>query len=712
MKIQSQEPSVNQFSIGTKVQRHHVERLAIVYVRQSTMQQVEHHKESTRLQYALVDRAKQYGWPSKGTLVIDDDLGISGATAEGRPGFQKLVAEVGMNHVGIILGIEMSRLARSCKDWHQLLEVCALFGTLIGDIDGVYDPSNHNDRLLLGLKGTISEAELHVIKTRMYEGKFAKAKRGELNNPLPIGYVRRLSGEVIKDLDEQVQQTIQLIFDKFRKFKTITGVLNYFVRNGIQLPFRIRSGPDKGEFNWKRPNRSAICHVLHNPAYAGIYVFGRYQVDPRKKVPGRSATGRARMNLQEWKVMIKDKYPAYITSEEYERNLKQIKDNDSKFRGVIRKGPSLLSGLLICGHCGRRMATQYTNNGKDLRYFCSQLYVAYGEEPCQSLVGNPLDQLVSELVLEAVQPAALEISLKVAEDLEKENIELQLHWKKRLERACYEVERARRQYNAVEPENRLVVRSLEKQWEEALAAEASLKNEYDRFLAEQSTTLSKEEREGILRLATDIPMLWYAPTTTDAERQSIIRFLIDHIDVSVQGTSEKVHICIHWAGGYQTEAKFDRPIASLAHMSNFEEFKGRLQSLLASGLKYQKVAETLNAEGWRSPTKQQPFTKSRIYGLVGSLGMQRQKELEIPEGERQKNEWTIYELADKLKMSSVTLRHWLSKGKGKVAMRSIKCKRGKVLLAYAGDEAIARLCALRDENLMKRGPKKQSLPTT
>ena len=370
---------------NSKIQYHHQDRLAIVYIRQSTLQQVERHGESTKLQYGLVEKAYQFGWSKEQIIIIDDDLGRSGANAEGRPGFQRLVAEVSLDRVGIIFGVEISRLARSCKDWYQLLEVCALFSTLIADTDGVYDPTTYNDRLLLGLKGTMSEAELHVIKQRMLAGKKAKAQRGELNMLLPIGYSRRLSGEVIKDPDEQAQSLIALIFDLFEQFLTINAVLKYLVSHNIKLPHRERSGLQKGELIWRRPNRPSLNNLFHNPIYAGAYVYGRRPTDHRRKKPGRPSTGRTVAKPSEWEVLIQNKVPAYITWEQYQRNLRQLAANSAQGIGVPRHGPSLLSGILICGRCGLRMTTYYSSNSK-LRYSCTRMAVDYAAPTCQSEV--------------------------------------------------------------------------------------------------------------------------------------------------------------------------------------------------------------------------------------------------------------------------------------------------------------------------------------
>lgn len=307
-----------------KIQSHHRHRLAIVYVRQSSPQQVLNHHESTQLQYDLVARAQAFGWSAERVIIIDDDLGKSGASTAGRTGFQRLVSEVSLDHVGLILGIEISRLARSCADWHQLLELCALFGTLIADSDGIYDPMQYNDRLLLGLKGTMSEAELHILKQRMLEGRLHKARRGALETLLPTGYLRRPSGEVTFDPDEQVQHVVRLIFRKFSELGTLNAVLQYLVRHDIQLGIRLQSGLGKGELEWHRPNRMTLQNLLKNPIYAGAYAYGRRQVDRRKQQPGRRGTGRIVMKPDEWFVLLHDQCPAYISWPQYEHNLARL----------------------------------------------------------------------------------------------------------------------------------------------------------------------------------------------------------------------------------------------------------------------------------------------------------------------------------------------------------------------------------------------------
>src|SRR5690349_11362292 len=343
-----------------KIQARHCDRHAVVYVRQSTLRQVEQNRESTRLQYGLADRACRLGWRRDQVVVIDDDLGRSGASTSDGPGFQRLVAEVGFGHIGLVLGIEVSRLARSCRDWHQLLEMCALFDTLIGDADGIYDPGLYNDRLLLGLKGTMSEAEIHILKARMLEGRRAKAQRGELVLGLPRGFVLKPSGEVALDPDEEVQEVIRLVFALFERRRSISGVLRYLVDHAIRLPDRARSGATKGDVHWTRPNRATLCDMLRHPAYAGAYVYGRRKHDSRLRLPGKPHSGRRFLrDPKAWMVLHQNAHPAYIDWTTYERNQAQMAANRTRYTGVPRGGAALLGGLVSCGVCGRRMLTTY-----------------------------------------------------------------------------------------------------------------------------------------------------------------------------------------------------------------------------------------------------------------------------------------------------------------------------------------------------------------
>jgi DNA invertase Pin-like site-specific DNA recombinase len=647
------------------------ERLAVVYVRQSTAQQVLNHEESTRLQYGLVSRAQQMGWPKERVLVIDDDLGKSAASSRDRGGFQRLVSEVSLGHVGMILGVEMSRLARSSKDWHQLLEICALFGTLISDLDGVYDASQYNDRLLLGLKGTMSEAELHIIKQRMHQGKLSKARRGELAFPVPIGYIRRPSGEVVFDPDEEVQQVVSLVFRKFEELGTIRGVLRYLVDNGVKLGVRVHEREGKGELEWRRPNRGTLQNMLNNPIYAGAYAYGRRRIDPRRKKPGRPSTGYvSRLKpSEEWYVMIKDRLPAYLSWEHYEKNLERLAANQShaNTKGTPGRGISLLQGLLVCGRCGARMNVRYgKGRGREHHvYFCSRLASDYGGKACQNVSGPTLDEFVTRKVLEALKPAALELSLAAAEHVEREREELDHLWHKRLERAAYEARRAGRHYRLLEPENRLVARQLARDWEQELATQQRLEEEYRRFLHESPKELTESERRQIRRLAEDIPALWGASTTTNKDRKEIIRQILEQAVVEVEGKSERVRVRFEWAGATTTEDVVMRPVAKLEQLSYYPELCEHVRRLTAQGFSAGHIAERLNKKGYRTPIRRGEFGAQMVGDLMRRLGSKTQGH---PSSERQQegpldeNEWWLSELATEVGMPKVTLYGWIRRG--------------------------------------------------
>ncbi|MDP9373946.1 MAG: recombinase family protein [Chloroflexota bacterium] len=643
--------------------RHH-DRLAVVYVRQSTVQQVLDHQESTRLQYGLAARAQDLGWAAERVVVIDDDLGQSGASAEARVGFQRLVSEVSLDHVGLVLGVDMSRLARSSKDWHQLLEICALFGTLIADLDGVYDPGQYNDRLLLGLKGTMSEAELHILKQRMEQGRLSKARRGELAVPVPSGYLRRPSGEVVLDPDEQVQEVVRLIFRKFAELGTLNAVLRYLVRHHVQLGIRVREGPGKGELEWRRPNRMTLQNLLKNPLYAGAYAYGRRQVDPRTARPGRPSTGRRVIAPDGWYVLLRDHGPAYISWEQYERNLARLKANQARAEevGVARKGAALLAGLVICAKCGRRLHVRYGGRCNRHTYICSRLMSDYGGEICQQLAGPPLDTLVSTWVLDALTPAALDLSLAAATNLERERADLVRLWEQRLERAAYEAERAARQYRRCEPENRLVARQLERDWEGALAAQQHLREEYRRFEQQQPRLLSAAEQAAIRRLAQDIPALWAAATTTVAERKEIVRQVVERVVIDAEGASERVQVRVTWVGGVQTAGELIRPVARLTQLSYYSQLCARAQVLAGEGLTAEAIAARLNAEGYRPPKRREQFGRQGVQELLRDLGVRAPRARLAPRDGLGPEEWWVAELAQRVGMPLATLQGWIRRG--------------------------------------------------
>jgi excisionase family DNA binding protein len=646
-----------------KVQPRHLDRLAIVYVRQSTLQQLEQHRESTALQYGLAERACRLGWPRPRVSVIDDDLGCSGASAEGRPGFQRLVAEVGLGHVGLVLGFEVSRLARSCRDWYHLLEICALAGTLIADSDGVYDPALYNDRLLLGLKGTMSEAELHIMRARLEQGRWHKAERGELGFNLPRGYLKGTSGEVVLDPDERVRDTIRLVFDVFARRGSVHGVLRYLIDHGIALPDRDRRGPARGEVVWRRPHRGAILNLLTSPTYAGAYVFGRRQAGGPGVGTRRCRAGQPSRDPADWRVLLPDRWPAYISWSTYEENQKRLDTNRSKHKGVPRGGPSLLAGILFCGRCGHRMVTCYRNNGRDLRYDCTHDQINHGAPHCQSLSGGTLDALVTGLILEVLRPSAIEVSLQLAEDVELERARRHRQWALRLEQARYEVERAERQYDAVEPENRLVARTLEQRWEAALAAEAGLREEQARFLAREPAQLTAADREAIRALAEDIPGLGRAATTTAAERKQIARLLLERIEVTVAGVSENAEVVCHWVGGRQSRHALVRSVRRTVQLARHVELLARIRELHAQGLRPPVIARALQADGWRS-AHGKGFTEGSVRALLTRMGVvSTSPKRPSAVVARCAGELTVTEIAARLNLPEGTVYNWLYKGR-------------------------------------------------
>lgn len=649
-----------------KLHPWHRERLAVVYVRQSTAQQVLLHQESTRLQYGLVARAEALGWSNERVLVIDDDLGKSGTTAAGRAGFQRLVTEVSLGHVGLILGVEMSRLARSNVDWHRLLEVCALFGTLIADLDGIYDPAQYNDRLLLGLKGTMSEAELHLLKQRMYQGCLSKARRGELTFALPTGYVWGPDRQIQFDPDEQVQQVVQLIFRQFEELGTLGGVLRYLARHDIRIGVRVREGPGKGQLVWRRPNRMTLQNLLKHPLYAGAYAYGRRQDDPRRKRAEQPRSGRVVMRRADWHAFLPEHAPAYIAWEQYERTLARLEANRARAAsmGAVRNGTALLAGLVVCAQCGARLIVhyhQYHGHPAPFTYDCTRRRGNYGGPLCQHVAGPCLDAFVSAQVLAALAPAALELSLAAAQQVEQERAALTQLWQQRRERATYEAERAARQYHAVEPENRLVARTLEWAWEEKLAAQQQLEEDYHRFMREQPRVLTEPEREAIRQLAADIPALWAAPSTTPADRKEIVRQVVERVEVDAQGKSEQVRVRITWVGGGQTEGLVARPIARYADRSDYAPLCGRVRELTLAGWSAPATAHQLDADGYP------PVRSGRRWSVHSVLALRRHAGLggQHRRGQSREvlgpDEWWAPELARALPVPRSCLFAWIQR---------------------------------------------------
>jgi DNA invertase Pin-like site-specific DNA recombinase len=679
-----------------KIQPWHLERLAVVYVRQSSQYQVIHNKESAEVQSGFRNLAMAWGWPSSRVIVVDHDQAQTGTSSEARTGFQWIMTEVNLNHVGIILGFQMSRLARANADWYHLLDRCAVFHTLLADQDGIYDPTTYNDRLLLGLKGTMSEAELHLLGQRLYEARLNKARRGEQFTSAPTGYVRSPCGNHLElDPDEQVQHVVRLIFDKFDELGSVGAVLRYLVRHDIKLGFRVPAGSPASQVQWRPAFRLTLNRIFRHPYYAGCYAFGFTHCDPRRRRPGHPDSGVVLVEPLKWQIMIPDAVPAYITWQRYLSNRERIAANRSlpTTPGVNRGCRSVLSGLVYCGRCGKRMRVSYHTKGSPVYYQCVAARVERDEPICQSITGKPLETLVSKELLLAIEPARLELSVHAIADLERERKGLDKHWQQRLERARIETERAARQYQVVEPENRLVARELERRWEQALEGQRKLEEEYDRFLAERPRELSREERQRIEALAVDIPGLWHAPSTTAEERQEIVRFLVERITVTVRGETELADVTIRWAGGVESRHEIHRPVRTYQQLSRFDTLCDRTAELRRAGSTTEEIAEQLNHEGFHPPRGPDRFNRhvvNQFLTRLGSLGPKSTRRIS-PEDLRP-GEWTINDLASKLNMPGITLRHWHYRGWVRARKSS---EVGGCWILWADQKELGRLRHLR-----------------
>jgi DNA invertase Pin-like site-specific DNA recombinase len=694
--------------LSSKIFNHHLERLAIVYVRQSSTKQVEENIESTQLQYRLVDRAAALGWPRQRMEVIDQDLGISGRSIEGRAGFQRLLAEVSLEHVGIVFGIEMSRLARSCRDWHQLLELCAVFGTLLGDADGIYDPRDYNDRLLLGLKGTMSEAELHVLQGRLRAGQLNKARRGEYFSHAPIGYVR--SGDTLElEPDDQARSVVQLIFDKFAELGSMSGVRRCLRENEIRIGVRDHRGPERGKLKWRPINQATLLGILHHPVYAGAYVYGRREANPKKLVPGQPGRGRRWAKPDDWDVLIPDRLPAYITWAQWEKNQRKLRENSAKYQtGGAARGTALLAGRVICGRCGKRMSVCYSGQSK-VRFTCDMSRNQWGEAQCQSFNARPLHELIERQLLIALAPASLDLSLSAAQQIESDRQDTSRHHQQTVERARYQSDLARSRYEAVDPKNRLVAAELERRWEASLLEQRHAEESLDRFLREQPSRLTAEETKRIRALAEDIPALWQAPSTSGVERQTILRALVEQVVVEVLGRSERVAVSIRWAGGFESRDEIRRAVGTFEQLESADVIRARIVALKQQGWAHAAVASQLNAEDHRAasggpftgPIVSQLCRQFRAAGLLTDA-----QTFSRDEGNRSSEFWRLGELARYLGIKQATLSTWRRRG-------WVHAERvGQRWHLWADGEELARLRQLTEHrrNGLQRTPSHLTTP--
>ena len=589
-------------AVEERITTAHRAKLAYVYVRQSSPGQVRHHQESTELQYRLVERVVQLGWPRERVQVIDDDLGKSGSSSDERYGFQRLIAEVGLNKAGLVISLDASRLARNNRDWHQLLELCSLFGVLIADGERLYDPGVYHDRLLLGLSGIMSEAELHQIRTRLHQGERQKAARGDLRLPLPAGLTHSREGGIILTPDEEVQERLRLVFAKFRELRSAKAVMRYLQRAGLILPVRPIHGPAPHEIIWRPADSAKVIQILKNPAYAGAYVYGRRQQNPIRQQLGRRRIATVKVAIEDWSVCLRDAHPGYIDWEEFMANQRQLADNVNRYEagrsGVPRKGNALLQGIVSCGRCGRRMCLRYSEpQGNYPVYMCVADNSIDGLPRCQEVRALLVDAEVERLLLLALRPDQIALAIASLGEIEAESQVLERQWTLKRERARFEADRARRQYDAVEPENRLVARWLEKLWEEKLRRAEDVERDHDAWRREQAIMITEADRADILALGENLPLVWHAGTTTAADRKQILRLVISDVFLDQKRERGRVWTKIIWQTGATSEHWLQRRVQSYTQHADPDQLQKRIRELNALNKMDAEIAIILNAEG-------------------------------------------------------------------------------------------------------------------
>ena len=641
-----------------KVTPEHLRRDAYLYVRQSTLRQVAENVESTQRQYALRDRALAAGWPAERIHVIDTDLGKSGSSATARDGFQHLVSEVALGKAGIVMGLEVSRLARNSADWHRLIELCSLSATLILDEDGIYDPAAFNDRLLLGLKGTMSEAELHIIRARLRGGILNKARRGELEMRLPVGLVYRPDGKIILDPDIGVQSAIRMLFDTFDRTASATKTARFLHEQGVRFPSRLQSGPNKGEIVWALPHHARILQVLHSPRYAGAFVFGRRRT--RRRADG--GTNIIVLPRQEWQFVIKDAHPGYIDWDRFEANQQRLTDNGRAFHsdrrsGPPREGPALLQGRVLCGICGERMGIEYHQVRGDRcgcpNYVCKEQLIRRGGRVCQSVPGKAVDAAISALLVELVTPMNLEVTLAVQRELESRAAEIDAARRQHVERTRYEAELARRRYMNVDPDNRLVANTLEAEWNDKLRIHSAAAAEHDRRRQEQAASLGEEARCRIRELAEQFPRVWNDHRVPSAERKRILRLLVE--DVTLLKSQTTITAKVRLSGGATRTLVLPRPL-SIADIRKFKpEVVAEVDRLLEHHRDHE-IADILNNRGLRTG-EGKPFKRTTIYVLRNGYNLTSHHDRL-----RQRGLLTTHELAARFQVTTSTVRAWGRQG--------------------------------------------------
>jgi DNA invertase Pin-like site-specific DNA recombinase/predicted DNA-binding transcriptional regulator AlpA len=645
----------------TKIGAPHLNRAAYVYLRQSTPGQVAHNRESTHRQYGLVDRATALGWSRQQVVIIDEDLGVSGSGIDERSGFARLTAEVVLGHVGIIFGLEVSRLARNNADWYRLLDLCGFSDTLIADADGIYHPAMFNDRLVLGLKGTMSEAELHVLRARLLGGIRNKAARGELRRGLPVGFVwGDTDGEIRFHPDEAVCGMIRTVFSRFAELGSARRVWLWLRTEGLSFPMRIDSG---SSVRWVDPSYIAVYHVLTNPVYAGAYVYGKSRREVTLDASGSPKRRMRKLPQAQWSVLIPNHHQGYIDWSTYEANRARISANTrprphQSGSGAVREGTALLQGLAVCGHCGRKLRTHYTGRTASAGYHCAGKILVSGRGGyCLNAGATQIDNAVAQSVLAALAPLGIEAALAAAVRLEADHDDALAQWRLAVERANYEAQRAERRYRAIDPDNRLVARGIEAEWENCLRELEKAKAELARREQQRPKTLTADERDRLLALGADLPKVWQAPTTSARDKKELLRTLLEEIIITVHKNEDRTHLTLRWRGGVLTDLDLDTPRYRPTGVRTDEDTVALVRRL-AAHYPDSMIAGILNRQGRKSAYGHR-FTAN----IVSSLRRQWdipcfERAINPPEGEL----LNIKQIAAELGVAASTIHRWLNEG--------------------------------------------------
>lgn len=646
--------------MNNKIQPYHKEKLAYVYLRQSTMGQVRLNRESTERQYALKDRAESLGWHQYQIKILDNDLGLSGAHSTNREDFKTLIADVSMGKVGAVFALEASRLSRSCTDWHRLLEICALTNTLILDEDGCYNPKDFNDQLLLGLKGTMSQAELHFIGARLLGGKVNKAKKGELRFPLPVGYCYDDSGRTVLDADEQVREVVTLLFKIFKEKGSAYAVTHHFANSNLKFPKRAYGGVWKGKLIWGQLTLSRVLGVLKNPAYAGTYVYGRYHYNKSLSPQGDLRVKMLKLPQNDWQVTIQEHHEGYITWNDYLENQKRLEQNQTNgietlLPGPVREGLALLHGLLVCSYCGHKITVRYQGNGGIQPYYqCSwKRKDGTDTKDCLSIRCEPIDQDVTQRVLSVIEPKQIKIAVNALNELENRQQGISKQWQLKLQRTQYEADLAQRRYEEVDPSNRLVAATLEKRWNESLTALDELQKQYEEHIGTNQFSNLSARKDELLKLAKDFPRLWHAESTCAKDRKRIVRLLIKDITVKVSEDRKTAILYIRWQGGATEEMIVSLPPKAADKWRCSPEIIENVRAL-AQHMTDQAIVKNFNKKGLKT-------NKGNSYTLCGVKWIRHK--YKIPSYNlRKPGELSINEVAEKFDISHHVVRYWIETG--------------------------------------------------